>query len=146
MFRLYSKGCEYALRALIEACAPGKSDRFLAKDVCRDAGISESFTRKVFQSLVQAGFLEAVRGPGGGYVLADDPATISVLDVIRAVDGEDTFEGCLLGLPECGSGHPCPLHELWAKTKQELLDKLQTVTLLEMVGVAHEEGAGKDAT
>jgi Rrf2 family iron-sulfur cluster assembly transcriptional regulator len=132
MFRLYSRGCEYAIRAMVAAVLAGGDKRFLAKEVCREAGIPESFTRKVFQSLVQGEFLEAVRGPGGGYVLTRDPSQVSVYDVIVAVDGEDTFEHCILGLPQCGGSHACPLHEVWSRSKEHLLRQLRDTSVQDL--------------
>lgn len=135
VFRLYSKGCEYAIRALMEVGPAGNDERFQAKKVCDKAGIPESFTRKVFQSLVQGGFLEAARGPGGGYVLSEAPDRISLLQVIEAVDGDDTFAGCILGLPECGSSKPCPLHPVWAEAKGDLLAQLESKTLQDLIDI-----------
>lgn len=132
MFKLYSKGCEYALRALTYAAAHGSGKRFQAKEVCEKAGIPESFTRKVFQALTQGGFLQAVRGPGGGYQLSRPARDITLLDVIKAVEGEDTFNHCVLGFPTCGEAHPCPLHETWSEAKKQLLDQLEMRTLQDL--------------
>ena len=132
MFKLYSKGCEYALRALTYAASHTDNGRFQAKDVCEKTDIPESFTRKVLQALVQGGFLQAVRGPGGGYELTKRADEITLLDVIRAVEGEDTFDHCVLGFPTCGSKHPCPLHETWVGAKGELLAQLERRTLQEL--------------
>ncbi|MCC6697162.1 MAG: Rrf2 family transcriptional regulator [Candidatus Hydrogenedentes bacterium] len=132
MFKLYSKGCEYALRALTYAASRSGNGRFQAKDVCEKADIPESFTRKVFQALTQGGFLQAVRGPGGGYELSRPPEKISLLDVIEAVEGQDTFEHCVLGFPECGGKHPCPLHETWSKAKRQLMAQLEHRTLQDL--------------
>jgi Rrf2 family transcriptional regulator, iron-sulfur cluster assembly transcription factor len=145
LFQLYSKGCEYAIRALLHVASTDPKGRFQAKVICDAVGIPEPFTRKIFQSLVQGGFLEAVRGPGGGYTLLEEPRNISLLSLIRAVDGEHTFEGCILGLPACGSDAPCPLHETWAAAKGALLAQLESLTLENLVdmgagrGVADEE-------
>ena len=132
MFKLYSKGCEYALRALTYAASQTDNGRFQAKDVCEKTDIPESFTRKVLQALVQGGFLQAVRGPGGGYELTKRADEITLLDVIRAVEGDDTFDHCVLGFPTCGSKHPCPLHETWVVAKGELLAQLERRTLQEL--------------
>lgn len=132
MFKLYSKGCEYALRALTYAASQSEDGRFQAKDVCEKTDIPESFTRKVLQSLVQGGFLQAVRGPGGGYELSRPASEITLLDVIEAVEGGDTFDHCVLGFPTCGSKHPCPLHDTWARAKQQLLAQLERRTLQEL--------------
>jgi len=140
MFRLYSKGCEYAFRALIHVVEGGEPQRFVAAEVCEKADIPEPFTRKVFQALVQGGFLVAVRGPGGGYCLKKRADEITLLELIKAVDGEDTFDHCILGLPSCGGNQPCPLHEDWAAVKGRLLTQLESKTLADLVEVAERDG------
>lgn len=131
MFKLYSKGCEYAIRALVFVADEGKDQtgRFQAAEICKRASIPEAYTRKVFQALVQGEFLSAHRGPGGGYSLTRHPTEISVLDVILAVDGEETFDHCVMGLPGCGGAHLCPLHHIWAEAKERMLTQLENSTL-----------------
>lgn len=136
MFKLYSKGCQYALRALAFVVTDRGSDRFQISEVCEKVGIPESFTRKVFQDLVQAGFVHAHRGPGGGYSLAEPPDKISLLDVILAVDGPDTFNHCILGFSECSKTHPCPIHHRWAEAKAQLLEQLKQDTLQDVADFA----------
>ncbi len=134
MFKLYSKGCEYAVRALVYVI-DGNDDgqaRFLAAEICKQAAIPEAYTRKVFQALVQGGFLTAHRGPGGGYSLTRPSSEITILDVILAVDGEDTFGQCIMGLPGCGGEKPCPLHHIWVEAKERMLHQLRNCTLQEI--------------
>lgn len=135
MFRLYSKGCEYAIRALTSVTSGNGRKRYNAKAICRKAGIPESSTRKALQALVAGEFLEATRGPGGGYELKDAPDHITLLGIIKAVDGEEAFEGCVLGLPKCNSSMPCPLHKVWMMAKDELLEQLDSATLAELIAV-----------
>ena len=144
MLPLLSKGCQYAIRALLYAGGPDGSTRFLAGDVCREAGIPESFTRKVFRSLVEEGLLTAVRGPGGGYVLTESPARIPVLRVVAAVDGFETRGGeCFLGLPGCAESRPCPLHERCARARSELVAGLRSLTVDDLARFWH--GRNPDA-
>lgn len=135
MFRLYSKGCEYALRALMCVAGDHHKLRFQARDICERVGIPEPYTRKVFQALTQGGFLRAVRGPGGGYELTQRPEQISLLEVILAVDGEDTFDSCIMGMPHCGGENPCPLHPIWAEAKEQMLEQLSSRTLQDLVEI-----------
>lgn len=145
MFKLYSKGCQYALRALAYAVLEMDVTRFQAKEVCERAGIPESFTRKVFQALVQGSLLRAHRGPGGGYSLVRPAEEISVLDVIHAVEGEDTFEHCVMGFPECNNKNPCPLHYLWLDTKASLTEHLANTNLREVAKVTASRKAIRPA-
>lgn len=136
MFRLYSKGCEYAIRALVYMAQKRDEPNLRAKDICRKARIPESFTRKVFQSLVKGKYLEAVPGNGGGYRLAKDPRKISILEIVEAVDGRRTFDRCLMGsASKCSSNHPCALHADWMKTKNSLLLNLEARRLKDLVCV-----------
>ena len=116
----------------------GDINRFQAKNVCKKAGIPESFTRKIFQSLVNGGFLHAVRGPGGGYALTKLPEEITLYEVILAVDGMDTSSGCLLGLERCDAEQPCPLHKTWAVGKKELIKTLESKTLANLIVTTRE--------
>ena len=143
MFKLYSKGCEYAIRALVHMAPEGETTRFQAKSVCKKAGIPESFTRKIFQSLVNGWFLHAVRGPCGGYALTKPPAEITLYEVILAVDGLDTFEGCILGLDECDATQPCPLHKMWAGGNTVLLETLTSKTLADLIRTTRERDVNK---
>ena len=143
MFRLYSKGCEYALRALLQIAPAKGNERFQARAICRKARIPESFTRKVFQSLVQGGFLKALRGPGGGYTLTEHPSRISLLRIIQAVDGEHTFNSCIMSLPQCGGEKTCPLHEVWSDAKQPLIAQLQNKTLQDLLNASNAKPTRK---
>ncbi|MCL4216637.1 MAG: Rrf2 family transcriptional regulator [Candidatus Hydrogenedentes bacterium] len=135
MFQLYSKACEYALLALIAAGVDGRP-RFRAADVCEWTGIPEPYTRKVLQSLVRGGFLDAERGPGGGYSLTRGPEKVSILEVVKAVDGGTAFDNCIMGFPKCGSDNPCPLHDTWTGVKERLVGDLEKLTLRDAIDVA----------
>ena len=96
--RLYSKGCEHAIRALIEA--PLDADNFLIKTVCKKAKVPESFTRKMFQRLVRKGILKGSQGPGGGYSFKVDAESLSVLRLVKALDGGLTMMRCIMGVSQ----------------------------------------------
>lgn len=137
MFCLYSKGCEYAIRALSEIASEKARDKFLARDICRKAGIPEAYARKTFQALVQNGFLRAVPGPGGGYSLMRDPKKTTVLDVIQAVEGPESFSKCVLGLSSCGDKNPCTLHSVWMKLKAGMIKGLSSRSLSDLSKSTH---------
>ena len=137
MFRLYSKGCEYTIRALAHMAPTEDGTRYQVKEICKKAEIPESFTRKVFQDLVGAGFLDAVPGPGGGYIIVKKPEDISLLEVIETVDGKETFAECILGLDQCDGKNPCPLHNTWADEKERLLRQLDSKTLQDVIDTTH---------
>lgn len=129
MLRIYSKGCEHVLRALTRIRLDQCDRQFLARDICRLAKVPETPTRKSLQALVKAGILAAATGPGGGYRFAIHPSKISLIRIITAVDGEDVFDQCLMGLPECSRSQPCPIHDLWSKLKGRMVRELERKTI-----------------
>ena len=133
MFLLYSKGCEYAIRALTEIPHKQKINGFSVKSVCKAAKIPESFTRKIFQTLVKNRILVARPGPGGGYRFRKDPSQVSVLDIIHAVDGKDAFEKCVIKDFKCDEKNFCPLHPMWMKAKTSMMDELKKNTVSHLV-------------
>ena len=82
--------------------------------------IPAPFLSKVFQQLTQAGLVAAYRGPSGGVRCARAPETITLRDIVLAIDGNGLFTECVLGLPGCGTERPCPVHEAWAAQRREV--------------------------
>jgi Rrf2 family protein len=129
MLRLYSKGCEYTLRALICLTGEGGTTRMAVREVCRRARIPEAFTRKMFQRLVRQGVLRAVSGPGGGYQFSRAADTVSLLTIITMVDGAHAMDKCVMGFPACDGRHPCALHPTVGRAKTMLVAALKAKTL-----------------
>ncbi|MFQ5926780.1 MAG: RrF2 family transcriptional regulator [Terriglobia bacterium] len=103
-------------------------------------GAPATYLAKILQSLTRLGLLRAVRGPGGGMQLARPAREVHLWDVLSAVAPGDQFEDCLLGLGGCSDLRPCPLHEVWAPIRRQILDLLHTKTLWEIATEAERKG------
>ena len=95
--RLTSKG-RYAVSAMVDLAMHQQEGPVTLAAIAERQFISLSYLEQLFRRLREGGLVRSVRGPGGGYLLNDDPANISVSDVIRAVAEED--RGGPHGLPE----------------------------------------------
>jgi Rrf2 family protein len=133
MFKLYSKACEYAIMALSQIDWADYQKQFSVSALCRKKHIKESYARKAFQLLSQNGILKAVTGPGGGYKFARQPDKISLYEIVIAVDGNDCFDKCVLGLPKCHDGAQCPMHSHWKPLKEKVKRLLKKITLGEII-------------
>jgi len=107
--RLLSDASEYALRAVIwlaqEAAEPKK-----VRDIAEATHAAPGYLVKVLQGLAKAGILSAQRGTRGGFALIRDPAQLSVLEVIGAVDPVERIQRCPLNLEGHGE-QLCPMHQ-----------------------------------
>ncbi len=90
------------------------------RDMADALGVSFFFLTKVLQDLNHLGILTSCRGPAGGVALARRPESISLLDIVNQIEGEDIFSSCLLGLEGCGERKPCPLHGAWVEERRRL--------------------------
>jgi len=79
-----------------------------------------------------AGLL-ARRAPVGALRLARAPAEISLLDVIRAIDGGRLWKRCLFGLAQCSDASPCPVHPVWKEARALLEEHLAAQSLADLV-------------
>ena len=135
MFKLYSKRCEQAIRVLIagKLCMDDSSlQAFQAPEVSEKAEISIDLARKALYELSQAGVLRSLRGPDGGYVFETPIDELTLLDIVHAIDGDDAYDSCVLGLPECSDKNPCPIHKRWIRAKAQLLAELEKTTFKSM--------------
>lgn len=128
--RVISKSGEYGLRALLYMAAHRESQVFVnIREMSEELDISFHFLTKILQNLTQKGMLQSYRGPNGGIGFLIQPEHISLADLIRALEGDDFFDKCLLGLPGCGERQPCPMHGYWKSIKESLKEEFETTTL-----------------
>ncbi len=100
-------------------------ERIQGARLAAEIGTSSAFLAQVMTPLVRAGLVESITGRSGGYKLAVDPETISVLELIEAVEGP-TVDGCALRGGECSATHKCAVHDAWSKAKEALEMELST--------------------
>ena len=123
---MFSKTCEYAIRALIFIAQKSKDgSRISIKDISSGIDSPEYFIAKILQDLSRKGFVQSAKGPNGGFYMDDANLEQSVADIVREIDGDKLFTGCGLGLKECSEDHPCPIHNDFKYIRQEIKDMLE---------------------
>tara|TARA_R110001592_G_scaffold363248_6_gene682310 strand:+ start:5592 stop:6038 length:447 start_codon:yes stop_codon:yes gene_type:complete len=95
-------------------------------------GISLSYLEQLFAQLRRQELVRSVRGPGGGYHLGRQASTISVAEVIAAVN-EDTDTTRCGGAGDCQEGETCLTHHLWMDLSDQVRDFLQSISLGDLV-------------
>jgi Rrf2 family iron-sulfur cluster assembly transcriptional regulator len=78
------------------------------------------------------GIVKSVRGPGGGYLTAQDYQTITVKDIIIAVDEKIDSTQCG-GNENCQEGNRCITHNLWMSLNSKILDYLEGLSLEDLI-------------
>lgn len=129
---LLSKACEYGLRAALYLASLDREGYVSIRTISDELDISFPFLTKIFQQLNEAGLLESHRGPSGGVAFTQPTDAITLYEIVVAIDGEDLFEECVLGLPGCGDDKPCPIHNRWAEERDRLEALFKKHTLADM--------------
>jgi Rrf2 family transcriptional regulator, iron-sulfur cluster assembly transcription factor len=128
------KRADYAVRAAVDlARHVDHGERRKAQAIAEEMAIPPSYVPQILALLVRSGIAVSVAGPGGGYVLAKDPAEIDLLQVIEAIDGELVSTACILRGGPCRWDDMCAVHLPWARAQQAMRDALAASTLSELV-------------
>ena len=125
---LATQRCDYAVRAV---CFLASLDGRVANagEISDETGVPMAALHQLMQSLSRAQLVSSRTGPRGGYRLSQDPATISVRDVVEAVEGPIDPGFCELSGMFCPTASPCALHAVWAKAQQTFRDELGSMSL-----------------
>lgn len=131
---MISQTAEYALRAAVFlASRPGES--LTAREVAEATHVPLAYLSKVMQSLVRAGLVTSQRGLHGGFLLMRDCATLTVLDIVNAVDPLPRITECPLGIHGHGA-HLCPLHRKLDRAVELVEEAFSSTTLRDLVDSA----------
>ena len=137
---IFSKSCVYGLRAMIYLASIPREGYVSIKTLSDKLDISFHFLTKILQELTAAELMESMKGPKGGVRLSKSGKEIMLKEVVEAIDGPAIFTECVLGLPGCGSEKPCPMHDMWEGTRDEINDVFTSTSLQDM----SKEGKAKD--
>ena len=119
-----TRTADYALRAVVHLAENGGNRPVPASAIARMQDIPAEYVSKVLQSLSRAGLVTCRPGRGGGATLLREPQSISVLEVVEAVDGPLALNRCLIGPGQCERDTDCLLHDFWAQTQESLVRTL----------------------
>lgn len=128
----FSKGCEYAIKAVLYICIHSENgEKLSTREIANDINSPEPFTAKILQSLVQKGIISSSKGPGGGFYIKPESKPIYIMDIVKIIDGKHAFERCGLGLKNCDPEHPCPIHKELNSYSTRLKNLLEKKTIQE---------------
>lgn len=128
--RMFSKTCEYAIRAMIFIAQKSKDGgKVSIKEIANGIDSPEHFIAKILQELGKKRLLQSVKGPNGGFYMDDKSLQCSLADIVKVVDGDKLFTGCGLGLKKCSETHPCPIHHEFKSVRKSIQIMLENAKL-----------------
>lgn len=142
---LNTKG-RYAVMAMADMAKHASEDAIPLSAIAERQHISLAYLEQIFQRLRRAGLVESARGRTGGYRLGRGAATISVAEVMSAVEEEVRMTRCAgeQGIP-CMAGERCLTHDLWDALGGEIASFLSRVSLQDVIDGKLERRPGRGA-
>jgi Rrf2 family iron-sulfur cluster assembly transcriptional regulator len=131
--RVTTKG-RYAIRAVTNLANASPERPVPIKQIAEEEDISPEFLEQIFFRLKKAGIIRSIRGPGGGFLLARDPAGITLQDIFLAVGEGVNLTPCSNCAKTDTSGSCsrmsfCAIHGIWVEVSGKVSDILNSYTL-----------------
>ena len=139
MLRL-SKKVDYGLIAMIHLASRKTGASASAKEIADAHRLPAALLAKVLQQLARSGFLAAAQGTNGGYRLARDPESISVLVVIEAIDGPVFLTSCSTSPGDCERTPGCTARRPLGKIQQDIQQLLAETSIMQMTAREGKRG------
>lgn len=109
----FSARVSYGLRAAMLLADRFGDGQVLGKDISEAEGLPPAYLEQIMGSLRRADIVLGTRGARGGYVLSRDPETISVSELIAALEGPLQLAECPKGASCCSQPETCVVNELY---------------------------------
>lgn len=131
---MLSKACEYGIKAIIYIGMRSiKGRRTKMGEIVEHIGAPEAFTAKILGTLAKHQIVDSLTGPTGGFAIdIETMKATKVSTIIFILDGDSLYKRCILGLSECDSDQPCPMHKKFAKVRKKLKDILGSTNIYQL--------------
>ncbi|WP_290922526.1 RrF2 family transcriptional regulator [Halodesulfovibrio sp.] len=128
----------YGTRLLLDIATHGQEKPVLMKESSARLGISQKYLEKIARQLRAGGYLKTRRGPSGGHRLAVDPASITVGEVVRLLEGGTDIVGCGQDAATCCDAPGCLTRLLWKEASVAMYSHLDKFTFAELVSYSEK--------
>ena len=133
---------DYAARIILHLACLEDGARVPIAEIAARRLLPAAFVRRVVVQLANAGLLHTVRGAGGGVQLGRPAAEISLLDLVRAMEGDVALNRCVATPQSCPLASTCPVQRAWTGATQRLEEYLDGVRF-DVLANALETGVTK---
>jgi Rrf2 family transcriptional regulator, iron-sulfur cluster assembly transcription factor len=140
--RLSTKS-RYGTRLMVDMAQHYGDGPIHLTNIAKRQGISVKYLEQIIIPLKRAKYLQSVRGPKGGYVLAKPPEEITVAEIVALLEDGTCLVECSEQDESCPRSSTCLTRPLWKEAAQAMFDKLQAITLADIIKGANSGPAGR---
>lgn len=123
----------YGIRLMFELALGYSKRPIMLKEIAKNQDISEKYLSKLVIPLKGAGLINSIRGAHGGYMLAHEPAEITVFDIVELLEGNISLVECVDNSSICNRVPFCPTRYIWTGLDETISKYLKGITLDEIL-------------
>ena len=123
----------YGVRAMLQLAENYGKEPLQLRIIARDQEVSVKYLEQLMTVLKAAGFVTAVRGFNGGYVLAKSPGQIRISDCFDCLEGPVITAECVDNANSCSRSTDCVARLLWAEVQNAVRTVLESTTLQDLI-------------
>lgn len=123
----------YGMRALLELALEYGKGPLQIKTIAKREGISNKYLEQLVSILKSSGLVRSIRGPRGGYILAKDPAEVTLKEVFSTLEGPLMTVECVEHPEYCERCLDCVTRQIWVEMQEAMLGVLESRTLADLV-------------
>jgi len=124
----------YGTRLMLDMAQHYQDGPIHLANVAKRQGISVKYLEQIIIPLKKANFIRSVRGPKGGHTLARPPEEITVGEIVALLEDGASLAACSDNPKVCERSPVCPTRDIWQEAAQAMFDKLQSITLADLLG------------
>ena len=128
------RNTDYGLRIMVALASESNGKSMSVRQLASEGNFSYDLGCKILQRLHKAGLIRSRMGPKGGFALSKDPSEISLMEIVKVLQGRIRLNRCLLGGDGCEFWPDCQISARLAHLQRHIDDYLGGITLAEMLG------------
>ena len=137
---MLSKKCQYAIHALIYLANLDEGDSVTIGEIATEKSIPKKFLEAILLDLKNAGILGSKKGKNGGYYLIKKSNEISIIEVIRHVDGAVAMLPCVSlnfydSCGMCADENTCKINHLFGQVRDATLKILAANSVADLANI-----------
>ena len=133
----------YGTRAMLYLALYATNGPRSVREIAEEQELSPKYLEQLMSDLNAAGLVRSVRGPNGGYALAQPAEAISLRQVFDALEGADALVECTADPRFCNRSDGCVTREVWAQMHRACMDVLESQTLADLAQRARAKQTAK---
>jgi Rrf2 family transcriptional regulator, iron-sulfur cluster assembly transcription factor len=126
----------YGTRLMLELAGHYQQGPMHLSTIALQQGISVKYLEQIIIPLKKAAYIKSVRGPKGGHTLAKPPSEITIGEIVALLEEGASLAECSYNPKVCARSPTCSTRSLWQVAAQAMFDKLNSITLADVLKTA----------